>query len=435
MRIWTLEQIKRADMCEVLSRAYGMEFTHQHGAWSALSPFCSEQHASFHVKRAEDGHWLFKDFSAGLGGSLIDFVWRYEKLLDFPSAFRRTRKLLEHGLEGDAGRSCDQSACSPRSPQRVYRLETLYRRFRRRDESGCGAYLRDRGIDASLVRGLLAEGVVVRNVYGGTQWCCFAVRDAKGKLRGLFNRCLEGEEKFLLGERWGFCLEWERLAEAETVYVCEGIIDALSLKSLLGSEQVVVALQGSHLSESMAALLAPAKRLIAAVDSDEAGNRLWEQLRTRFKPGQLERFDLEGCEDPNALLQARRSKVSERKRRLNAEEKVSIAFAPQASREVATTHGLHHSRVCELRQEAQSAAQEHWEKRRPGPRAEAVDWEAKCAALEEQFAEVSLERDLLNMRRDWLELQLSWEREPDHADEKKKGPETRYRSKRRRSSR
>jgi hypothetical protein len=284
-----------------------------------------------------------------------------------------------------------------------------------------------------LVDRLLGDGTVLSNQYGGSSWCCFAVRDAEGKLRGLFNRCLEGEEKFLLGERWGFCLEWERLAEAEQVYVCEGIIDALSLKSLLGTDQVVVALQGSHLSEAMAELLAPAKRLIAAVDADEAGDRLWGQLCNRFKAGCLERFDLEGSGDPNELLQARLSKVSGRKRRLGAREKVAIAFAREASREVAATHGVHHSRVCELRQEAQAAAEANWEKRRPGPRVEAVDWESKCAALEAQLASVSRERDLVSMRRDWLELQLSWRDEQDRADGKKK-PGSKRRHKEKRSS-
>jgi len=280
------------------------------------------------------------------------------------------------------------------------------------------------------VSSLLAEGTVVSNRYGGSRWCCFAVRDASGNLRGLFNRCLEGEEKFLLGERWGFCLEWEQLAQAESVYVCEGIIDALSLKSLLGPETVVVALQGNHLTASMANLLACAKQIIAAVDADTGGDRLWEQLCKQFTGTRLKRFDLEGCADPNALLQARRSRAQQRKGRLSPEKKVAIAFAPQASRDVGATHRLHHSRVCELRQEAQAAAREHWEKRRPGPRVEGEDWEAKCAALEEQLSEISRERDLLNMRRDWLELQLSWERE-DRADEKKS---SRRRGKRKRCS-
>jgi len=104
------------------------------------------------------------------------------------------------------------------------------------------------------------------------------------------------------------------------------------------------------------------------------------------------------------------------KTRLKPEQKAAVAFSPQPSREVAAENGLHHSRVCELRREARDAACEHWEGRRPGPKVDSPDWQAKNAELEAALAEVSHERDLLAMRRDWLELQLSWEHEREQEE-------------------
>ncbi|MBC8443289.1 toprim domain-containing protein [PVC group bacterium] len=408
----TLEQIKQQDLCRVLRECYGMQFVRRNGAWEALSPFQQEQRPSFFVKQAADGHWLFKDFSVNLGGSLIDFVLHYEKLADFPSAFRRARELVGHGLRTD-GSVPPAPAAAHRRP---HHLDELHRRFRQRDAAACGQYLRKRGIDDELVDRLLADGTVVQNRYGGALWCCVALRDATGKLQGLFNRCLSGDEKFLLGRRAPFCLDWERLQQAETVYLCEGIIDALSLKSLLGVETVVVGIGGNQLCAEAISVLSKTRRIVAAFDADEGGKQAWTQLGRHFEADRIERFDLCGHNDPNALLQARLAQDTKRCRsRLSPDEKADVAFAPHSSREVAAKHGLHHSRVCELRQEARSAACEHWQDRRPGPKAESLDWQARNAALEAELAEVSRERDLLCMRRDWLELQLSWEREQEQA--------------------
>jgi len=69
-----VEEIKSLNMVEVLNRHYGMNFQITGGQHVSLSPFTSESNPSFHVRQAQDGHWLFKDFSSGHGGSLIDFV-------------------------------------------------------------------------------------------------------------------------------------------------------------------------------------------------------------------------------------------------------------------------------------------------------------------------------------------------------------------------
>ncbi len=411
---WSLEQIKQQDMRVVLSKVYGIEFEARNGAWAAFSPFREESRKSFFVRQVADGHWLFKDFSANLGGSLIDFLWQYEKLPDFPSAFRRTREVLGGGLRVD--RSIAAGRRSGQVHARSYSLDRLYMRFRLRDPTGCAEYLRGRGIEEELVDSLVADGTVVLNHYGGVGWCCFAVRDATGRLRGLFNRRQGGEEKFLLGERWAFSLDWDRLEQAETVYVCEGIIDALSLKSLFGTEVVVMALQGNQLRDEMARLLSTAGRIVAAVDSDEGGEQLWKQLCQRFDGHKaLERLDLDGCADPNALLLARLAGDSGNKGRLSSEEKTDIAFAPDSSRSVGQRYGVHHSRVCELRMEARTAAGEYWKTRRPGPRNAEVDRDAECADLKAELEQMSRDHALARMRCDWLELQLSWQREEEPA--------------------
>ena len=69
----SIEEIKSLDLVEILTRHYGMNFKKVGNQHVALSPFTQETEPSFFVNYV-DGHWLFKDFSSGHGGSFIDFV-------------------------------------------------------------------------------------------------------------------------------------------------------------------------------------------------------------------------------------------------------------------------------------------------------------------------------------------------------------------------
>ena len=83
-----IEELKRMNLVEFLTRHYGLEFRRSGAAYVCGSPFQQERHPSFFVRLVGE-HWLFKDFSSGYGGSIFDFVRIKENLPDFGSAFRQ----------------------------------------------------------------------------------------------------------------------------------------------------------------------------------------------------------------------------------------------------------------------------------------------------------------------------------------------------------
>ena len=80
-----IETLKQMNLAEFLSRHYGLSFRRWRAVYQCRSPFTDKKKASFFVRLVE-GHWLFKDFSSGAGGSVFDFVQMKEKLAGFCEA-------------------------------------------------------------------------------------------------------------------------------------------------------------------------------------------------------------------------------------------------------------------------------------------------------------------------------------------------------------
>ncbi|MDY7033976.1 MAG: CHC2 zinc finger domain-containing protein [Thermodesulfobacteriota bacterium] len=69
----SIEAIKKLNLVDFLRNHYHLDFQPIGGAYACHSPFTQDKTPSFFV-RLVDGHWLFKDFSSGYGGSIFDFV-------------------------------------------------------------------------------------------------------------------------------------------------------------------------------------------------------------------------------------------------------------------------------------------------------------------------------------------------------------------------
>lgn len=69
----SVEALKQVNLVEFLSRQYGLEFRRRGAAFACRSPFTEDSRPSFFVRLVK-GHWLFKDFSSGTGGTIFDFV-------------------------------------------------------------------------------------------------------------------------------------------------------------------------------------------------------------------------------------------------------------------------------------------------------------------------------------------------------------------------
>ena len=356
---WSVEALKQVNLVEFLSQHYGLEFRRRGTAFACCSPFTGESSPSFFV-RLVDGHWLFKDFSGGTGGTIFDFVRMKEKLGSFSEALCFVRRLLcgpsvcqaKQG-EGEADDAAVSSESMP-SADRPYDVEALYERFRQEDPGVCRRYLLERGINVDLVEELIGDGTVVHNRHGGRSWCTFAVRDETGRLKCLDNHAIEGTGKFVLGSKSPFSREWEDLERAKVVFLTEGIIDYLSVKTLERTPPPGLALLGNQLCFEPS-LLERAEVLLSAMDDDRGGNSAVLDLKILYPEKEVRIYDLEGYKDPNELLVAVRSGKG---RRLSPERKLQLYrefLQAENKAELAARWGIDRSHLYEIVRDCEAA--------------------------------------------------------------------------------
>jgi len=405
----SIEALKQVNLVELLSHHYGLEFEHRGSVWACRSPFTEEGRPSFFV-RVVKGQWLFKDFSSGAGGTIFDFVRMKERLGTFSEALRFVRDLV--GCRVYQMAHGKQDAASAPESERSYDVEELYWRFRQEDPQVCRDYLMRRGIDTELVEELIQDGTVVHNRYEGRSYCCFAVRDDAAKLRCLDNHAVEGGGKFVLGAKSAFTCEWEAVKHARVVFLCEGIIDYLSVKSLEVAPSAGLALLGNQLCFEPA-LLERAQVLLAAMDDDRGGNSAVLDLKERYPDKEVRVYDLEGYKDPNELLMAARSGKG---RKLSPQRKLQLYREFQRTEnkaDLARRWGIDRSHMYEIVREWEEALVQAFSERKPGrpptgtPRTveEAL---GRIKELERQYEREATAREELLCRSEFLALRLKW---------------------------
>jgi transposase InsO family protein len=218
----------------------------------------------------------------------------------------------------------------------------------------CRRYLLERGIKPELVEELISDGTVVHNRHEGRSYCTFAVRDKTGQLKCLDNHAVEGSGKFVLGSKSPFSREWEALEHAKVVFLTEGIIDYLSVKTLEGTPPPGLALLGNQLCFAPA-LLEQAEVLLSAMDDDRGGNSAVLDLKITYPDKEVRIYDLEGYKDPNELLVAVRSGKG---RRLSPERKMQLYREFQLAEnkaELAARWGIDRSHLYEIVRDCEAA--------------------------------------------------------------------------------
>lgn len=397
----TVDKLKRLNLVELLSRKWGMTFTPlADGGQVAFSPFREESQASFYVACGEDGHWVFYDHGAGCGGSLIDLMMQRLGTRDYAAAKQAALELAQ-------GTGLRPEPKAPQSGKPRVDLDWLADQLGRQSVLPSRTYLSGRGLPAELLDRLERERILLCNRLDGSEYCCFAGRDRAGRLVSLFNRKISGEkgpERFLLGHQEPFCLDWQGLARADLVYLCESIIDALSLHALHPGA-VILALPGTTYNPARLQL-PPKVRLIEAFDADRAGRAAADRLRQTY-PDRVTGYDLQGYHDVNDLL--RRAD-----RTLTLEERLRIALSDKPSRELAAQYGIHHSRVCDLRNEAKALLAEQWQSRHPGRKPKPKPDE-NHRQIEQERAYYKKQYELAQMRNDYLNFEKDMVRR--HAEE------------------
>ena len=305
-RLLSIEEIKSLHMVEFLTHQYGLCFLPSGNQYVCRSPFTKEQKPSLTVGQFR-GHWLFKDFSSGHGGSLIDFVLLKENFCNVAQTLAYLRNLISgdklEWLQSKGGgvgvRGVDKYEEKKKGGN--YNLNYIYRKLYINEKEVCWKYLKGRGIGQELISELSNRGILLHNRYKGHSYCCFAVFDNCGSLQCLDNHQVESKGKFVLGKKHIFTLDWAVLPGAKKVFISEGIIDYLSIKTL-EPDIPGVALLGNapNFDES---LLQSATMLVSALDCDAGGIRALLSLKEKFPEKEISPYNLAGCKDPNEYLQ------------------------------------------------------------------------------------------------------------------------------------
>jgi len=448
-----VEALKQIDLVQFLSQYYGLQFRRRGAAFACCSPFTEESSPSFFV-RLVNGHWLFKDFSSGTGGTIFDFVRMKEKLGNFSEALCFVRRLLGGSSvyqakqgEGEADHAAVCSESMP-SADHPYDVEALYERFRQEDPEACRRYLLGRGINPDLVEELIGDGTVVHNRHGGRSWCTFAVRDGTGQLKCLDNHAIEGTEKFVLGSKSPFSREWEEVERARVVFLTESIIDYLSVKTLECTPPPGLALLGNQLCFEPS-LLERAEILLSAMDDDRGGNSAVLDLKILYPEKEVRIYDLEGYKDPNELLVAARSGKG---RRLSPERKLQLYREFQQAEnkaELAARWGIDRSHLYEIVRDCEAVLVGALSSRKlgrppkgtPATLEQAMERIQELETLYEQEAtereELYCHRELLALRLKWAEIEAAEARgeKVDEARGPEKKPQVKKKKSRRRSRR
>jgi DNA primase len=412
----SVESLKRENLVEFLSRQYGMEFRGRGAAFACRSPFTEDRHPSFFVRLVK-GHWLFKDFSSGTGGTIFDFVRMKENLGSFSQALRFVRRLFTGRSSPDSGEGKDEAAAAPSpaaGPERArrYDVDALYEKFRQEDSGVCRQYLISRGIDAELVDALIGDGTVVHNRRGGHSFCTFAVRDEGGRVRCLDNHAIGGKGKFVLGGKFPFSREWEAISGAKVVFLTEGIIDYLSIKTLERTPPPGLALLGNRITFEPS-LLAGAEALLCALDRDRGGTSAYLDLQELYPDKELRHYDMEGHKDPNELLMAVRAG---QQRHLSPQRKIQLYREFQQSgnkAELAARWGIDRSHLYEIVRDCEETLEASFAERkvgRPlkGMPATLAEAHERIRELERQYEQEATKREEYYCRSEMLALQLKW---------------------------
>lgn len=419
--------VKRLDMVEFLNRYYGLDFSNSMShskfgrQYCCLSPFTKERRGSFFVREV-DGHWLFKDFSSGYGGSLIDFILLKEGFSQVSEALNHIGKLLGSSSWPPDARLIDSSPTSPTSPtpmprvserEREYDINGLYSKFRRNDVGNCRDYLFKRGISKELITDLCGRGYLVHNMYKDISYCCFAVFDHSGQLCCLDNHQIDGEGKFVLGNKHPFSMDWKDLPTSERVFVTESIIDYLSLKTFEGINFRGIALLGNVINFS-SDLFASANEIVSALDGDVGGFGAFLDLEESFSDKVLRVYDFGDSKDANEHLQAQHKRKESR--RLSAQDKLSLYQDFQRSdnkKKLAEKWGINRSHMYDVVNESEDLIVSGFSQRRigrkssqePGTLSEAIE---RIKNLEAENRRLDEERERHYVRNEFMKIRLKW---------------------------
>lgn len=403
----TVEEIKGLNIVDLLTKYYGMKFSFVGNQQASLSPFTEETKPSFFVRQVNN-HWLFKDFSSGYGGSFIDFVLFKEGYLKVEEAIGHIRNLI-----GGNNQKYQNKERINKGEALNYDIKTILKKIRDNDYTICRKYLSNRSISKEVIDNLAEKGILFHNKYRGHSYCCFAVFDQNGGLCCLDNHQIDGEKKFVLGKKDIFTYDWQILPKAKHIFVCEGVIDYLSIKTLEGDTSAGIALLGNAVRFNTE-LIKSAQVITLALDGDEGGYKAVLDLQEKFPDKEFSVYDIGHCKDPNEYLQE--VKKGKDPTNLTPQEKLKLykeSITAANKKEVAIKWGINRTYMYEIKKDCEEIIVNGFSQRSRGRKsAQAPSTLSEAQKIIDRLSEEkrheAIEKERYYARSEFLKLRLKW---------------------------
>ena len=239
---------------------------------NVLNPFYEDTKPSLSIFE-RDGQWFFKDFgNEAYSGDVFDFAGFYYGLSpqsDFYEILRRINKDLNLGLSEDT------------MQQQQNDVKSIIRRLKNSDRSLATAYLRSRKItrakDYYLLDGndRFPPSVVFANHNRTGFEKRFIADENDLKLRSL-------PKTMFYGQKSGSVYIGAYIPENEEVYICEGVINALSFYEL-GKSAIATFGATNMPDEKVLERLISGKKVYLAGDGDEQGKKFNQRIKQIIK--------------------------------------------------------------------------------------------------------------------------------------------------------
>jgi DNA primase catalytic core len=298
---------------------------------TAVCPWHEDKEASLVLNPAKG---LYNCFGCEAKGDVLDFLQRQETL-SFAAAVTRLRELAGSTLvphrDEDRPRDPDRLAGGLTRPQLLARVAEHYRNGLVGSRAA-QKYLEERGLESPELLEAFGVGYCAGTLLntvprtGETRDALIqlGILNDKGKehflgcvvvplehpelgIVGMYGRRINPKAKvrhlYLPGPKRGV-LNWQSLSEAETVYLCEGVLDALSLWAV-GTRNVscLYGTGGVPVDVERFLRASATRELRLSLDADCAGDQATEkmvsELGDRFR---LSRVLMPDSQDPNDVL-------------------------------------------------------------------------------------------------------------------------------------
>jgi len=298
---------------------------------------------------------------------------------------------------------------------KAYDVNYIYDRIKDNHIDASRDYLLKRGILPCLVDQLIAEQILLCNRHQNVCYCSFAVYDQDKDLRCLDNHEINGTKKFVLGHKHLFSLDWVKLQTSSRIYICESIIDYLSIKTLEGVNSTGIALLGNQLNGYDLEFLNNTPTLVSCFDNDGGGFSGYLDLIERYPGKQIEIYELQANQkDINDRLLS--EKQSQRVENLTAQDKLAIyqAFVRSDNRsQLAKEWGIDRSYLYRIVKECEESIVNNFNEKHSGRKsaydvANRADARSLIEQLETEKQQLARDKEYYYAQSEFLKIRLKF---------------------------